>query len=117
VVLHVYELPPFEDAMLSGAMINGVINLDPRMLDGWMDTVKLAVRQKIESVLTPLGAAYTYREERGRTAPVVAQVAKEIEANLIVVGSRGKGMVESFLLGSVSDRVAQIATCSVLIVR
>jgi len=34
-----------------------------------------------------------------------------------VVGSHGKGAMESFLLGSVSERVARYAPCSVLVAR
>jgi nucleotide-binding universal stress UspA family protein len=38
-------------------------------------------------------------------------------ADLIVVGSRGRGAVKRLLLGSVSDRIAHLAPVPVLIVR
>ena len=37
--------------------------------------------------------------------------------DLLVVGSRGLGELEAALLGSVSQKVSQLAGCSVLIVR
>lgn len=43
--------------------------------------------------------------------------AEKFGADLIVVGSHGYGMVEGFLLGSVSNAVALHAACSVEIVR
>ncbi len=53
----------------------------------------------------------------GSPKEVILQEAEAIGADLIVVGSHGYGMVERFLLGSVSLAVALHAKCSVEIVR
>ena len=53
----------------------------------------------------------------GNPVNEILHVAREIEADLIVLGSHGIGMAKRFLLGSVSDRVLEYATCSVLIVK
>ena len=53
----------------------------------------------------------------GNPVDEILRVAKEIDADLIVLGSHGIGMAKRFLLGSVSDRVLEYATCSVLIVK
>ena len=50
-------------------------------------------------------------------ASTILNVARERHAVLIVVGSRGHGRVPSLLLGSVSQKLASIAPCSVLIAR
>jgi nucleotide-binding universal stress UspA family protein len=44
-------------------------------------------------------------------------VAEEIGAGVIVMGSRGRGRLRQFLLGSVSGSVVRHALCSVLVVR
>lgn len=44
-------------------------------------------------------------------------IAKEYEAGLIVVGSRGMGEVKSLLLGSVSHAIANNSPVDVLIIR
>ena len=50
-------------------------------------------------------------------AQAVLDVSKRIVADLIVLGAVGHSMVSRMLLGSVSDRVATHAKCSVLVVR
>jgi nucleotide-binding universal stress UspA family protein len=54
--------------------------------------------------------------ERYRAQQIV-QVAEDISAGLIVMGSRGLGGVRRALIGSVSDSVARHAHCPVLVVR
>ena len=53
----------------------------------------------------------------GSPKSVILEEAEKFGADLIVVGSHGYGMVEGFLLGSVSNAVALHAKCSVEIVR
>ena len=117
IVLHTYELPALESGMLGGGMVNGVECLDPRMMDDWMDALNQAVQKKTEAALHPLGVSFTYRQEIGHPASTIVQVAKEEQVDLIVLGSRGLSGIEVFLLGSVSERVAHLAHCSVFIVR
>src|SRR5215211_5524123 len=57
-------------------------------------------------------------EERIITvAEEIAKLAEEIEAGLIVIGSRGLGGIRRALMGSVSDSVVRHAHCPVLVVR
>ena len=53
----------------------------------------------------------------GRPADRIVETAKERAFDLIVIGSRGLGGIKEFVLGSVSDRVADEAPCPVLIVK
>ena len=60
---------------------------------------------------------------RGRTEPArrpgpgMVEIAEEVGADLVVVGSRGMTGAKRFLLGSVPGHVAHHAHCDVLIVR
>ena len=53
----------------------------------------------------------------GRADKEIVEVAEEIGAGLIVMGSRGHGRLSRALMGSVSDAVVRHAHCPVTIVR
>ena len=53
----------------------------------------------------------------GPPAEAILDVAKTRKCDLIVMGSRGLGMLGGMLLGSQSQKVVRHATCPVLIVR
>jgi nucleotide-binding universal stress UspA family protein len=63
------------------------------------------------------GWAIERRVVKGRAANVVQAAADEVDADLIVLGSRGHGPIGSMLLGSVSAEVADQARRSVLVAR
>jgi nucleotide-binding universal stress UspA family protein len=53
----------------------------------------------------------------GRAEEEIVEVAEEIGAGLILMGSRGHGRLRRALMGSVSDAVVRHAHCPVTIVR
>ena len=53
----------------------------------------------------------------GKPDKEIVGLAGEMEAGLVVLGSRGLGAVGRVLLGSISDSVVRHALCSVLVVR
>ena len=53
----------------------------------------------------------------GKPAQEILDLAREVGADLIIMGSKGLTGVERFVLGSVSEKVAREAGCSVEIAR
>ncbi|SFD98244.1 Nucleotide-binding universal stress protein, UspA family [Paenibacillus catalpae] len=63
------------------------------------------------------GVSYTLLRANGDPATMISRTAKERGVDLIIMGSRGVGLVSEILLGSVSHGVSQHAHCPVLIVK
>lgn len=55
--------------------------------------------------------------EVGRPAEMILSAAGQLGADLIIMGSHGRGFWGRLTLGSVSDAVVHHAACSVLIVK
>ena len=92
-------------------------NIDPATVIQYAENAGNAVCRATGDVLDSSNVKYDTRVELGHPAESIINVATEGKYDLIVIGSRGLGGVKSFFLGSVSDRVAHMAHCPVLIVR
>jgi nucleotide-binding universal stress UspA family protein len=55
------------------------------------------------------------RSLEGRPGPAICQLAVDLSARAIVMGSRGRGGLKRAVLGSVSDHVVRHAPCPVIV--
>lgn len=67
--------------------------------------------------LRRMGLSHQARLERGQPAERIAAVAREISADLVVVGHRRQGVVAGWLLGSVTSDLTNSLPCSLLVAR
>lgn len=77
-------------------------------------------KSKMEALVAKLGidsAQVSIRVEEGEAKTTVLNIAKEIDADLIIMGSRGLGKLQSILSNSVSQYVFQLTDRSMLLVR
>jgi len=66
---------------------------------------------------TQVGAAkIKLRAGSGEPAQVIIEIAQRENADLVVIGRRGRGRLAGLLLGSVSQKIASLAPCMVMIV-
>ena len=116
-VLSVVE-PPYFPATFSGEGMDTSLSVEIE------NTARERAHAAVEKAAAQLRAAEESRQLTVTTAVlsgspkrVILEDAEAYGADLIVVGSHGHGMLERFLLGSVSQAVALHARCSVEIVR
>jgi len=82
------------------------------------DDVAVKIRRQV-AALNDEGVDATFELIVGVTphaAHLITQVAREVAADVIVVGTRGHAPVAGVLLGSVTQRLLHIAPCPVLAV-
>jgi nucleotide-binding universal stress UspA family protein len=68
-------------------------------------------------ILTEAGVKFRTRAETGHPVDTTIRVAKEENADMVVVGTHGRNGLQKIFLDSVSDGVARHAPCPVLVVR
>ncbi|MFG3437003.1 universal stress protein [Nonomuraea sp. NPDC047897] len=110
----------FEEARARGARVRVVHAWDVPAGRSGTETIAQATQERVRTVLTPWtkrqpGVAVTVSVVRGK--PVAALCEASARADLVVVGSRGRGVIRSAVLGSVSHGVLHYAACPVAVVR
>ena len=80
------------------------VEAELRALVGWLEQDGVSASLEIKG---DVGA---------RPAHEVVDIARKIDADLIVAGARGHSAVTGLLLGSVTNRLLHIAPCPVLVV-
>lgn len=93
------------------------VDADPRAYPRSAERAAAEAEEAFDSLEPDITAANADREVRlGQPAAVLAEYAAEQDAEIIVVGSRGRGAWSSAVLGSVSSDLARVAPCPVMIV-
>ena len=107
-VVHVSHLP----ATFYAAAFETPIDLQAQM-----DSLRQEAEHRAKEALAAVGYDANFVVIDGHPADTLVEYAEREGADLLVVGSRGAGAIERFLLGSISDRVVHHAHCPVLVVR
>ena len=113
-VVHVVTAyPPVRSAVLAGVGASSGGLAAPAWLG---DDERVAAEEVVRRAgerLAQAGVSANTVARLGEPADALLAIAEEIGADLVVVGNRGMTGVRRYLLGSVADRVAHHAHCSV----
>lgn len=115
-VLVLSVLPP-ESEWFGGAWTTGVAYIPPADLRDRLRKQREALIELAAVRLRRQGLDVTTRLIEGRAASIIVDTAREIGADLIIVGARGHGAIDEAFLGSVSAEVVDQASCPVLVAR
>jgi len=90
---------------------------DPPPMDDVLRAHATEVAEQAKALARKAGAERVRAfVKAGPPARTIVAWAREREVDLIVLGSRGLGSIEGFMLGSVSHKVTGLAECPVLVV-
>jgi nucleotide-binding universal stress UspA family protein len=107
-----------------GSRVRAVMVSAPERFGGSPQYVRIALARHFDRVVASTGRRLrrywpdaTVVKVKARPADGILREAERFRADVIVIGWRGHGTFQRLLMGSVSRRVVERATCPVLVVR
>jgi universal stress protein A len=86
---------------------------------GW-EQARGDVQREVELFLGKAGVSprkTAVRVEAGEPSDTILRIAKEVQADLVVMGTHGRAGLSRLLIGSVAEAVLRRSTCPVLTIR
>jgi universal stress protein A len=111
-LLHVFE-PPFYTLEGRDTRIHPEV-------DRWVRELREKESKKLDGEVEAVkrrGINVRPHFKEGSPLVEILNVAEEIGADLVVLGTHGRTGIDRFVMGSVAERVIRKAPCSVLVVR
>jgi nucleotide-binding universal stress UspA family protein len=101
---------------MHGRTFTTTLNLD-RALDAIVDAGRKLLDEAVDAVENVEIETLLLESANRRVSETIAEKAKELDIDLIVVGRHGQRGLATLILGSVAEQLAKIAEASVLLVR
>jgi nucleotide-binding universal stress UspA family protein len=122
-VLHAIEpINPYAYSSISGVMGDGEwMNIQANYENKMVDEIGAKLRVFCSQMHTTTDEI-ALRDENilvrhGTSVDIILQMAKELEVNLIVMGTHGYGMVKDALMGGTARRIVRRSEIPVMVVR
>ncbi len=115
-IIVVTVLEPLDETLVTGVSGFGAGSMSPAQYDELDQRRRAEADQLLAATVDAVGLEGAERRLLdGPAGPAICDVAESVHADVIVMGSRGRGGLRRAVLGSVSDHVIRNASCSVLV--
>lgn len=121
---HAVELAASQGATIYGVYVVNIASFSGVPTEGSWEGVSAALEREGEQALEMVDDAAALRDVpvelvrlEGRPSQQIVEYADEIDADLIVMGTHGRGGLDRLLLGSVAERVVRSASAPVMTVQ
>ena len=88
-----------------------------RAYQEWEREARVLLEEQTERLRSAGSTVAGAHLRKGRPAEEIVALAEELDAGLVVLDSRGLGLVKRLVVGSVAEGVVSLAPCPVLVVR
>jgi nucleotide-binding universal stress UspA family protein len=103
------ETPLYGENVLNMPKVQSVYDAQRKWAEETLEARVADLRQR--------GMKASYRVQAGVPFEEIVRIAEEERADMIVMGTHGRGGLNRVLLGSIAERVIRLAPCPVLTVR
>jgi nucleotide-binding universal stress UspA family protein len=118
VVFHAMRYEPLPNGLKEFAKVEGINLLEENALFHSAREIGDALTRSGETRVREAGYdSVSTRGAEGRPARAIVDAAEAVNADMIVMGSRGLSDAAGLLLGSVSHRVSHLAPCTCVLVK
>ncbi|HHI30212.1 MAG TPA: universal stress protein, partial [Candidatus Methanoperedenaceae archaeon] len=113
---HVTTLKEVERGMVLGDTLIYPEAIVKRMRKRLFDEAS-KIAEEVREIAAKNGVSAEILVRDGKAAPEILKIVKEKNVDLVVLGSHGRGTLSRTMAGPVSEKVASMVECSVLVVR
>jgi nucleotide-binding universal stress UspA family protein len=117
-ILHVVPYEPMPDALLQFAKIEGIPIEEERVRYHIGKAIGDKITGDVEAQVRKNGLTrVTTRVAEGNPADQIAALARDLDLDMVFVGSHGLSDAKGLLLGSVSHKVMNLISCTCVAVK
>jgi len=106
--------------ILDTEFLSGAVHITIEPLEESVAKWEKRAEEKLKAIYSEKGGEQLRGEihlRRGKPHEEILKIAKELDVDMIVIGSHGRQGLERAIFGSVAEKVTRMANCPVLVIK